>query len=271
MTTDAPLAYKPEVASALIRAKDKLLSQIRGELKLTASGSVQGSLYVMLVAIVGRYTTTLARHRDLRDVFFLIKGGEIESVPKFVVALSGTIQPQELAGTAADPSFIATVKMVDVVDKIRRRVSPTDTANLEFYDRLRDEINSGKIASFGELCDRLPTFIVELDDDMRQARHGYHIARDAKATAIHEFKVKYGEEIKLDLTATTFGTLPNILLRVLRTMINDFAEPAYFDAWVTLRDSVRSQRYTSAAVFLAGVPEPLRSKANQSIINILPQ
>lgn len=160
-------------------------------------------------------------------------------------------------------------RMLVTINRIRHQVSAD---NIGFYDRLKAEIENGQIGSFGELCERLPNFIVDQSDEMRSARHAFRYVRDSREAAVAEFKSRSKAEIKVDIQATNHGSLPNIFLRVLRDMINDFAgDPAWFDAWITLRDSARLQRYPKVDTFLASVPEPLRSKAGQQIVNILPQ
>ena len=88
MTTDAPLpAYKPEVAMAFARSNDRLIAMILQGITDSESRSIEGSLYVLLLACVRRFNTSLARQTQFRDMFNLIKGQAIGSVKAFVAAV----------------------------------------------------------------------------------------------------------------------------------------------------------------------------------------
>lgn len=261
-TTDSSPGYKPEVNAALMRRRDKLVEIIRNDLKECSSRSIQGSLYLLLIAVTMRFTNTLKRLAEFRDLYGLIKGCEIDSVKKFATALPTDVTLDEVIDDDTK-SAIELAKMLGKVAQLRSLVAKTDAGNLEFYDRLRGEIEAGKINSFGALCDRLPTFIVDLDDDMRRARNHFRDERDAQRTVIINFQTKANADVKQDISFTTFGTVKNAILRVLRQMIGDFAEPALIPAWQQLRKKCNNNEYTSIGSFLADVPEQLRHKANQ--------
>lgn len=255
---------KPEAAKALVRARDKLVEQIRLEIKTLPDRSIQGSLYVLLIAICVNRTTTLKRLAEFRDLYNMIRGNGITTVRQLATALPVDVLLDEVI--CADPETkpaVEVMKMLGTVAKLRGLVNQLDTGNLEFYDRLKGEIEEGKITSFGQLCDRLPTFLVDLDSDMRRARNSFRDERDAQRNIIVNFQAKAAAEIKEELTFTKRGTLKHVFLRVLQSMIGDFAEPELMNAWTTLRDSARSDQYTSIGSFLASVPDQLRHKANE--------
>ena len=209
MTTDAPLpAYKPEVAMAFARSNDRLIAMILQGITDSESRSIEGSLYVLLLACVRRFNTSLARQTQFRDMFNLIKGQAIGSVKAFVAALPEDVR-LDAVNDESTKSVIEMAKMITAVEKILAQVPKQDTGNVGFYTRLKTEIEQGKITNFGELCERLPSFIVDHNEEMRQARHGFRNARDSKTTAITEFKNRAQTEIKLDIATTASGTSPS--------------------------------------------------------------
>jgi hypothetical protein len=259
----------PKAASALVRARDKLVGQIRKELESTPRRSIQGSLYVLLIAIANARTTTLKRQAQFRDLFNLIKGEEIDSVKKFAEALPMDVKLDEVID-GSTKSAIEVAKMLSTIAKIRESVRPTDHVNLEFYDRLKQQVENGAITEFGALCDRLPEFIVS--EEMRRARSNYREDRELKQTAIANFRTKAMAQVKEDISFTAFGTVQNLVLKVLRDLVDDFCEPAeLMESWKTLRDSAKVNRYTTVDNFLASLPQQLRAKATTIVATNLAQ
>ena len=255
---------------ALARGNDRLIIMIRQGISDSPSRSIEGSLYVLLLAIVGRFNTTLTRQTQFRDMFNLIKGAQITNVKQFVAGLPEDVRLGDVIdGTTK--AAIETAKMFEAVNKILVQVSKNDTSNHRFYAKITAEIEAGQIKSFGQLCELLPNFIVDNNEEMRNARCSFRSARDSQTRTVIDFQIRAAAEIAEDVRYTKYGTVKNVTLRTLKTMVGDFAEPELMDCWWTLRDSARADKYTSTSNFLASMPEALYKKAHQLVVNILPQ
>lgn len=265
-----PPNYSPPVASALERGRDRLLTQITTKLKAVPGHSLQGSLYVLLGACVRHYCDRISRLQKFRAMGRAIESGEIGGVPAFVAHLPQELGRREIEilEDAEVEQASVTLRMLGVIEELRAQISPADTVNLAFYNRLRERVEDGVITGFGQFAAQLPEFITNTDPELRGARGSYLSRQESANIARSDFMSAASREAK---GRHDRDSSHELIYRALELAIPDFAELRQFEAWWNLLQQNGHGIFESPTDFLHFVPIALRPRLSRIVSELVAQ